>query len=200
MKLRSVALTMMLLTPSLASAEPITLGVWSAMPAADGNSQPFWDGLSWDCPTCGVGYFLSAYGPLEYLNDGTGDYTPFRFEGAISPPVLILNNTAWLGGTFGQSANGAFTYDSGTGRLSNSLDNGEQYALFRRVGPMLTTYFLGIEDILLSETSNDLDYNDYVVTFTQPTPVPEPSTMVLVGSALAGYAAKRARSKRKNAA
>ncbi len=37
---------------------------------------------------------------------------------------------------------------SGVGPILNSWDNGEQFALFRIVGPETTRYILGIEDIL----------------------------------------------------
>jgi hypothetical protein len=195
--LKTPALLAILLTmPSITFAGPVTLGTWSAMPAPDADQQPFWDGLSWDCPTCGVGFLLDGFGPLEYLNDGLGGFVDFAFEGVIDAPTLLYSITAWHDGTLGLRADGAFTYDSGTGRLSNSLDNGAQYALFRQIGPQVTRYFLGVEDILLSETANDRDYNDYVITFTQPKPVPEPSSLLLMGTAIAGLAARRTRRKR----
>ena len=101
-------------------------------------------------------------------------YASFLFD--FDEPILNLTKfngiTAWTNGTFGRRDDGAFTYDSGTGRKSNSIDSGEQYALFRVVLPEVTHYFLGIEDILLSETLNDRDYNDYVVRFDRRPPGP----------------------------
>ena len=58
-------------------------------------------------------------------------------------------------------------------------------------------YFLGIEDIPLSFALNDRDYNDYVVKFETPQPVPEPGTLLLLGSGMAALAARRKLAARK---
>ena len=125
--------------------------------SADPTRQPlelasFWSGASWDGWHQGINYLLEAYGAteLEYLNDGSGNYTSFRFDDDIFDLTKIGGITAWTQGMLGRRADGAFTYDSGTGRRSNSWDNPGQFALFRLVIPEATHYFLGIEDILLS--------------------------------------------------
>jgi PEP-CTERM motif len=198
MKLRSLILTLTFLVPSVASAAPITLGVWSPLPAADGDLDPYWDGLSFDCPTCGAGYLLyGEYPGLEYLNNGAGGFTPFAFEEPITDWTLEYSITAWTNGVLGQRADGAFTYNSGTGRLSNSIDSPGQYALFRHVTPEWTEYYLAIEDILLDEPVNDRDYNDYVVSFTVPTQtVPEPSTLLLFALPVLGLVGRSVRGRR----
>ena len=208
-KLRGLVLALALLLPSTAFADPITVGTWSTpntliTSELDGLAvSPFWTGLSWDCPTCGVGFLIDAFGTvdLEYLHNGFGQSASFRFapDDDISLPSLLFNITGWMGGTFARRADGAFTYDSGTGHVSNSWDNPEQYALFRLVGPETTRYFLGIEDILMSYEVNDHDFNDYVVTFTQPThSVPEPSSLLFMGCALAVACVQRFRASRRN--
>jgi hypothetical protein len=133
----------------------------------------------------GVGHVLQTDSDLEFLHDGAGYATAFRFDDPAIQTTLLFNITAWTNGVLGRDQNGAFTYNSGTGRLSNSWTMPGQYALFRRVGTNYTQYFMGVEDILLSERANDRDYNDYVVTFTLPTQVPEPSTLMMLGLGLA---------------
>jgi hypothetical protein len=206
MTLRGFVIVLLLLVPSAALADPISLsGQWSSTavpPSGDPTSLPlefvpFWSGTSWDGPLMGVGYLIDAYGTqgLEYLHDGTGRYTAFRFDDEVLNVTKINGITAWTGGVFGRRADGAFTYDSGTGRVSNSWDSGQQYALFRLVGPDSTRYFLGIEDILLSEAQNDRDYNDYVVTF-ETASVPEPTTLLLMASGMAALALRKKRARR----
>jgi hypothetical protein len=199
------ALAAALITPAAARAEPISVsGLWSPVSAPNGDPSlqsllPFWSGTSWDGWDKGVGYLLEDYGAteLEYLNDGSGSFTSFRFEEDIFNLTKIGGITAWTNGVMGRRSDGAFTYDSGTGRVSNSWDNPGQYALFRIVLPEVTHYFLGIEDILLSEPLNDRDYNDYVVAFSVPQPVPEPGTLLLLGSGMAALAARRKLAARK---
>jgi hypothetical protein len=205
MKLPSFVLALALIAPSTALADPITIGgAWSntSTPLTDPSgsgvlADPFWTGVSWDCPTCGVGYLLDAYtdNGLEYLHNGSGGYTPFRFEEPVTLPTMLFNITALPGGVIGRRDDGAFTYDNGTGHVINSWDDYGQFALFRRVDGETTRYFLAVEDILITEIVNDRDYNDYVGTFT-PQAVPEPSTLLLIGCAVAAAGVRRYRASR----
>ena len=206
MTLRSFVIALALLVPTVARAEPITVGgIWSptATQSIGEGPQPlvllpFWSGVSWDGWDRGVNYLLDEYGAIEldYLNDGHGSYTSFRFDEDIFGLTKIGGITAWTNGAIGRRSDGAFTYDSGTGYQSNSWDNPGQFALFRLVGPESTHYFLGIEDIPLSFAHNDRDYNDYVAKFETHS-VPEPGTLLLLGAGFAAFAARRKLADRK---
>ncbi len=212
MKLRALILAMALLVPASALADPIAVGVgaWQSVgtPLVVSSSEgtlgvaPFWSGTSWDCSVCGINYILEAYGleNLEYLHNGYGRGVDFYFDSStnLSMPVLISNQTAWQGGIFGRREDGAFTYDSRTGHVSNSREQGEQYALFRVREGNSFTYFMGIEDILVTAPANDFDHNDFVVRFSEPAhSVPEPGTLLLMATALAAAGARKLRAQRK---
>jgi hypothetical protein len=68
--------------------------------------------------------------------------------------------------------------------------NGDHFAVFSATGSEV--YWIGMEDLNLC--SSDLDYNDMVVKVSSVSvPVPEPTTMLLVGLGLIGLAGIRRR-------
>lgn len=204
MRIRNFALVLALLLPSTAMAGPITVGTWSptAAPVSSDASQaelgllPFWSNPSWDGVDLAFGNLVNAYDTvgLEYLHDGTGNYTAFRFDEEIVDLTKLFGFSGWNGAL--GIENGVFTY-SGVSGTYTSMDTPEQFALFRLVSGDSTRYFLGVEDILYGAEVNDRDYNDYVASFTTQ-PVPEPGTLLLLGSGVAALAARRKLSGRKS--
>jgi hypothetical protein len=207
MTLRAFVVVLALMVPSAAMADPITAsGLWSPTmtpPSADPTALPleataFWSNWSWDGPLMGLVYRIDAYHTenLEYLHNPDGSAARFRFDEEIINQSFLFGITSRTTGVFGINEFGAFTYDDGVGPRVNSWDNGEQFALFRIVGPDTTRYILGVEDMPVSAWYSDRDYNDYVTSF-QTASVPEPGTLLLMGSGMAMLAAQRRRAARK---
>jgi hypothetical protein len=182
MKTPILAFALVLLLPATSRADIITAGVWSSAATTMVNEDldPFWDNPSWDGADLNVGFLIGANrnASLEFLHGGLGNPVAFRFQGPVLRMERLHHITAWDSGVYGFD-NELFCYDSHTGRQSNSQDSYAQYALFRIPGPETTRYYLGIEDILLSETRNDRDYNDTVLTF-EVANVSEPSSLTLL--------------------
>ena len=161
MTLRAFVVVLALMVPSAAMADPITAsGLWSPTmtpPSADPNVLPleataFWSNWSWDGPLMGVAYLINAYHTenLEYLHnpDGSRREFPIRRRDHQSDDFSLASRRG-LPGSSGETKSAPLRMTTESA-APNSWDNGEQFALFRIVGPETTRYFLGVEDIPVS--------------------------------------------------
>jgi hypothetical protein len=162
---------------SSANAGVITTGTWTAM-----NPDAYWDHMSWDGPGLNAGELITSWGwPVEYLSAG-GAPAAFAFDQAEFF-WEITSITGWMDGRgIWQLPDGSVTFVT-HGLTYNTLTTPQQFSLFRYVGTTQIIYFLGVEDIPSTMTS-DRDYNDYIgYTVEQlppPVPTPEPGTLALM--------------------
>jgi hypothetical protein len=109
------------------------------------------------------------------------------FSGPNSPSSVVVFIPSSSFGFYLQGPGGTFLSQD---YLSPNTDmNNQHFAVFSNTGSQ--TYYLGIED--LPYANSDLDFNDMVIEISA---VPEPSTLLLLGSGLAGLAAFRKRSRK----
>ena len=164
-----------------ANAGVITTGTWTAL-----DSDAYWNNMSSDGAGLNVGELITSWGwPVEYLNAG-GEAIAFAFEQETSFRE-ITSITAWMDGRgIWELPDGSIKFTS-HGYTYNSLMTPQQFSLFRYVGTTQIVYFLGVEDIPPTMTS-DHDYNDYIgYTIEQlppppipPVATPEPGTLALM--------------------
>jgi hypothetical protein len=106
-----------------AHAGVISLGTWSPVASSDvdNDGSPFWDGMSYDGESCGVGHILATanlcggvpgrnISGLEYLHDGANGFVPFMLSGAVvdNKFTVVSKITAWTEATAGISVGAGF--------------------------------------------------------------------------------------------
>ena len=193
-----LVLAVTLFCPGAAFAELVTLGVWSLASQAANDRLRFFDGLSWDCDTCGVAWQLDP--GVEYLHadDNPGRAVPFFWT--------EWNGGTDLGGASAYLGEHRFTYDgweflldNGHGFTARSGD-GTNALLVRFILPGAVKYWLWFEDLPMGAA--DADFQDRGLTWLvtaalpppdvfpegppdEPAPVPEPGTWILLASGMA---------------
>lgn len=137
--------------------------------------------FGWDVPALGL--------ETTYLQGVTGwPDSEFGVFNLADPGTLFALNHTWdpRGVTWTSPITGGFgfylTSRAGTWR-STDLDGGRShFALFRGPG----AWYLGIEDATWNTPRTaDWDYNDFIVRLSEPTPVPEPGSILMILTALA---------------
>lgn len=211
---RSFLAAALLISPAVAEAGPIIPNglawEWSVAPVPTKDGQPFWDNQSDDCGggNCAAydailsaqrDPFNLADGVLEYLHDTTGGAVAFAFT-SVTGWISVNSATKCKDGFPDHDPNTlAITYtinavcDDGINPnfFADSLNNPEQFALFRQVGNDGIRYFFAFED--KKGQDSDYDYNDLIMSLRVTRTAPEPATLALLGTGILGLAARRLR-------
>jgi hypothetical protein len=183
-------------------------GVWSSKPALGTSGDPFWNDSSWDGPQYNIGYCVYGGGSCGAGLDTSADYlaTPsggsvddvsFSVTGEVSATVYFKiagdtdlvgwyplsdpGDVTWLNSAGSETGTFSFTPGTAFGLVANN-DNGSSSG---------NTYYSQTGD-----GGTDDPYGSHFAFFGNPADpdpiqsdsrvVPEPGSMVLLGSALLG--------------